>query len=55
MANNNNYLELLINLGVSDKESRKNINDYINQLKNLDPVKINLEIDGASSSQKTIH
>lgn len=54
MANNNNFIELLLALNVDDANSRNNINQYINSLKNLDKVKIELDIDGASSSQKTL-
>lgn len=38
--------ELLIDLGVDTEASKKNINDAIKALKNLDTVKVQLEVDG---------
>ena len=54
MANNNNYLELLLSLGVDNESSRRNINEYIKQLKNLEKVKVELEVDGMSSANKDL-
>lgn len=50
----NNNIQLLIELGVS-KNSRDNINNYINSLKNLDTVKIDLEVNGLTSTNKTLN
>ena len=54
MANTNNNFQLLIDLGVDNTNSRENINQYINSLKNLSKVKVELDVSGTTNSQKTI-
>lgn len=52
MSLSNNPLELLIALGVNDEVTRKNINSYIAQLKNLETVKISLDTNDVKNAQQ---
>lgn len=52
MAGTNNPIELLIALGVNDEVTRKNINSYIAQLKNLETVKIALDTNDVKNAQQ---
>lgn len=52
MALTNNGFTLGINLGVNNETSRKNINQYIEGLRNLETVKVDIDVGKANSQLK---
>lgn len=48
----NPMLELLISLGVDDSSTKANIKRYIDQLKNLPSIEVQLDVNGVNGAQK---